>query len=90
MNKKERVEMVKAMEFIARQINDEEVFGGWLMYGVADGDIPYGDLTGEDPEGELDYYTENDTFAGLMACFLRSMAAARIAGGLYCDGVVSN
>lgn len=36
--------MVKAMEYIARQINDEEVLMPWLQLGVADGDIYYGDL----------------------------------------------
>lgn len=44
MNKQERVKMVKAMEYIARQINDEDVFEGWLVSGVEDGDIDYGDL----------------------------------------------
>ena len=44
MNTKERVKMVKAMEYIARQLNDESIFMGWLSIGVADGDIPYGDL----------------------------------------------
>ena len=39
MNRLERAKMVKAMEFIARQINDENVFEGWLMEGVADEDI---------------------------------------------------
>lgn len=44
MNKIERIKCVKAMEFLARQINDEEVFEEWLMDGVADGDIDVGDL----------------------------------------------
>ena len=43
-NMRDRLKMVKAMEFIARQINDEEVFESWLVMGVADDDIPYGDL----------------------------------------------
>ena len=88
MNIPERTKMVKAMEFIARQINDEEVFEGWLMNGVADGDIEYGDLTvGEDED--LSCYLDDDSFADLMACFLRRMAAAHRSGGLYCDKVVS-
>lgn len=88
MNIPERTKMVKAMEFIARQINDEEVFEGWLINGVADGDIEYGDLTvGEDED--LSYYLDDDNFAYLMACFLRRMAAARKSGGLYCDKVLS-
>ena len=85
----ERVKMVKAMEFIARQINDEDVFEGWLINGVADGDIEYGDLDDDDEYGTLDYYIDDDAFADLMGCFLRRMARAAKSGGLYCDDVVS-
>ena len=87
MAKWERVSMVKAMEFICRQINDEDVFEGWLMGGVADGDIEYGDLGANDEN--LDYYVDDDDFAELMACFLRRMSAANKSGGLYCDKIVS-
>lgn len=44
MNRIERIKMVKAMEFIARQVNDENVFERWLIGGVSDGDIEYGEL----------------------------------------------
>lgn len=88
MNIPERTKMVKAMEFIARQINDEEVFEGWLMNGVADGDIEYGNLT-VDEDDDLSCYLDDDSFADLMACFLRRMTAAHKSGGLYCDKVVS-
>ena len=81
-----RKKMVVAMEFIARQINDEEVFEGWLMGGVADGDIKYESL---DPEEVDDYYIEDDTFRNLMDCFLRCMAGAKRSGGLYCDNIVT-
>lgn len=81
-----RRKMVAAMEYIARQINDEDIFVGWLMNGVADGDIPYGDLTGESVD---DCYIEDDAFAELMGCFLRRMKGAYSSGGLYCNGVVS-
>ena len=85
-NRTDRIKMVKAMEYIARQVNDEEVFEGWLMCGVADGDITYGDLDG----GEVDeYYTEDGHFRDLMDCFLRLMASAKRSGGLYCGGMVS-
>lgn len=89
---KERIKMVKAMEYIARQVNDEDVFEGWLMAGVADGDIKYGDL--EVPENIEDdeafwYAGDPDTFAELMGCFLRIMARAKKSGGLYCGNVVS-
>lgn len=90
----DRIKMVKAMEFIARHINDEDVFWGWLMEGVADGDIYYGDLgaTPADCADELPYlecYIEDRSFADLMDAFLWCMQRAYKSGGLYCDGIVS-
>ncbi len=96
---KDRIYMVKAMEFICRHINNEEIFEGWIMNGVADGDIPYGDLTLENKKGDsprlwwtdpaIQYAEDDVSFAELMGCFLRRMASARKNGGLYCDNVVS-
>ena len=84
----ERTKMVKAMEYIARQINDENVFNGWLANGVADGDIDYGDLNPEDDSVE-DYIEDDTCFADLMDTFLWCMARAHKTGGLYCDEDVS-
>lgn len=90
MNAEERIKMVKVMEYITRQINDEEVFEIWLISGVADGDIEYGDLEVRDEDREeLAVYIEDESFADLMQTFLRVMRAAYKSGGLYCDGVVS-
>lgn len=92
MNKQERIKMVKAMEYIARQINDEEVLMPWLQLGVADGDIYYGDLDAapsDVADSAEDYCTRDQDFAELMALFLKCMERARESGGLYCDGVVS-
>lgn len=84
----ERIKMVKAMEYIARQINDEDVFDGWLRNGVADEDIDYGDLSAE--EDGVECYIEDDAdFADLMDTFLWCMKRAAKSGGLYCDGVIS-
>ena len=90
MNAIERINMVKAMEYICRNINDEGIVMTWLACGVADGDIVYGDLgtKGTDPE-ELEYYIEDTTFADLMDTFLHCMKRACKSGGLYCDNVVS-
>lgn len=88
MNKIERIKMVKAMEYIARQINDEDVFAGWLVSGVADGDIDYSDLSEED-DGMVDYYINDKNFAEIMNTFLFCMKNAWKSGGLYCDGIVS-
>lgn len=90
MNKVERIKAIKAMEFLARQINDEEIFESWLIYGIADGDIEYGDLSIKDEDFETygtAYYAEDKNFAELMNLFLRIMARAKKSGGLYCDGI---
>lgn len=90
MDNNERIKLVKAMEFVSRQVNDEEVFEGWLINGVADGDIEYGSLeVAEDDKEILDCYIDDEDFAELMALFLRVMNRARKSGGLYCDNIVS-
>lgn len=88
MNTNERIKILKAMEYIARHINDEDVLLRWLVNGVADGDIEYGDLTAED-DVNIEYYAEDIHFADLMDTFLWVMYKAYRSGGLYCDGVVS-
>lgn len=91
MNKIERIKMIKAMEFIARNVNDEEVFDEWLVYGVADGDIKYGDLSIDSNDVDnMDYYTADKNFQYIMALFLRIMSRAEVSGGLYCDNIVSD
>ena len=88
MNKTERIKMIKAMEFIARQVNDEDVFDYWLVCGIADGDIDYGNLSAEEgPTEDLDYYLEDDHFGDCMLTFLRLMQKAKKSGGLYCDNI---
>lgn len=90
MNKIERIKMVKAMEFIARNLNDEEIFESWLVSGVADGDIEYGDLNaGKNDFDDMEYYVRDENFADLMSLFLRMMKRADKSGGIYCDGIVS-
>jgi len=93
MDKVERIKMIKAMEFIVRQVNDESIMNSWLMVGVADGDIEYGDLSVNVEDLEFDNaasYIEDDTFSDTMAVFLRVMSRAYRSGGLYCDDVVSS
>ena len=86
MCKDERIKMVRAMEFIARQINDETIFESWLMCGVADGDID-----GSETDEDLECYVDDDKdFADLMGLFLHLMKQAGKSGGLYCDDVVDS
>ena len=84
MNKTERFEMLKAMELIARSINNEDVFEQWLICGIADGDIDE-NTTLE----ELEYYMDDETYADIMDTFLFVMKRAYKDGGLYSDRVVS-
>lgn len=84
MNEKKRIEIVRAMETIARAVNDEEVFDHWLICGVADGDIE--ENTSDE---ELEYYISDKAFAELMETFLTVMKNAKKSGGLYVDGIVS-
>ena len=90
MNKAERIKMVKSMEFIVRNLNDEELLDTWFIVGVADGEISYGSLDiADDDLDNLECYTDDETFADLMDTFLRIMGCAREDGGLYCDEVLS-
>lgn len=84
MNIKERAEMVKAMETLARAVNNENIFELWLVDGVADGDI-----TPNTTDEELESYCEDERFSELMETFLILMSRARKDGGLYCDRVCS-
>ena len=85
----DRKRMVKAMEFIARQVNDEGVLEGWLMCGVADEDIPYADFDPSTMDDD-DWYIQDDNFKDVMDCFLRTMVRASLSGGLYCGDIVSS
>lgn len=84
MNVNKRIEMVKAMEMVARAINDESVFETWLSVGVADGDI-----TENTSAEDIEYYTDDEIFADLMDTFLIIMENAKKSGGLYFDDIVS-
>lgn len=82
MNTEERVKVIKAMDTLARCINDECIFNSWLISGVADGD-------GESTDANIaDNYTEDETFRDLLSLFLKLMYRAS-RDGLYCDKVLS-
>lgn len=81
---KERIAMVKAMELIARTINDETILNEWLAFGIADGDI-----TEKTSDEEIEFYIDDERYADLMDTFLCVMSVAFRNGGLCSDGVVS-
>lgn len=82
--------MLKAMEIIMRNLNDEEVFETWLTDGIPDG-------TPLDDDDSFEEFTDNVTFADIMdtfvyimgkACPMPESSSAR-RGTLYCDGVIN-
>lgn len=87
MNKELRIKMIKAMEYIVRNTNDERCLNPWLLIGIPDGDIEYGDLATDNYDDE--YFLGNKNFSELMNQFLKIMKLASYSGGLCCDGVVS-
>lgn len=88
MNTTERVKMVKAMEYIVRQLNNTDIIEKWLLLGVPDEDISYGDLS-DNADEATDFWIEDEHFSDLMGLFLEVMALAKKDGGLYCDEVLS-
>ena len=83
----ERVQMVRAMETIMRNLNDEYIFESWLVMGVADGDI-----TEDTADEELEWYCRDDNFSELMNTFVRIMKRATkedTRAVLYCDGIIN-
>lgn len=87
--KEERKKMVLAMEYIARQVNDESLFDYWLSLGVADGDIPYGNTEIGNIDSYEEDYIDDETFSQLMKTFINLISYTKKSGGLYCGGIVS-
>lgn len=83
----ERAKMIVCMEYICRHINHDGIFNSWLMGGIPDGEIKYGDL---DYNNVDECFIEDDDFKDLMSCFLRKMNSAYKNGGLYCGHITSD
>lgn len=81
LTREEKASLVLAMEYMVRNINDEEIIDGWLRCGVPDGDIAYGET---DVNMVDESYTDNDTFKEFVECFTRRLKFATERGGL-CD-----
>jgi len=86
MNKLQREKMLRAMDTIARALNDESVFMTWLTLGIADGDV-------EDGEELDEYYFSDEVFSDVMDTFALLMKQAtkgdKLKGVFYVDGIVS-
>lgn len=93
-NVKERKTMLACMDFIARNLNDEEILiDRWFACGVPDGDLDYWKLVSdfnEERENVDDYCIEEEPFEEIMTCFLHCMYKAYLdKSGLYCDSCLS-
>lgn len=77
-----RIEIVKAMDLIARCINDEEILDQWLTFGVADEDI--NEETTDEYIADM-YCGEPECMKALLDTFLSVMSNARRVGGLFID-----
>ena len=76
---------IRAMDTLARCINDEEIFEIWLMLGVSDGDCEYYDDIGLYEQ----YYEDNEeNFKELVELF-RNLIKDSEEDGLYIGEIVA-
>ena len=76
-NVAKRIELIKAMDIIARRINDEGILiGDWFVGGVPDGLVKEGDEAITD-------HTDDESLKNFMDCFMRCMVRASKSGGLF-------
>jgi len=84
MNKvKEIATALRAMDFLARCVNNESYFMSWLMAGIADGDCE-----SMNDEELVEYY--EGSLKDIIGVFLRTMKRAGKDGGLYIGDVVAD
>ncbi len=83
-NEQERYAMIRAMDMLARQTNNEAALEMWFAQGISDGDR---DL--ETPDERLSDYINDDKFADVLDTFLCVMSESYKQGGLSVDGVDS-
>ena len=83
----EKVKMIRAMETIARNLNDEELVQYWLMLGVSDGDI-----TDDTTDEEIDDMYDDHDLKEFMNVFFKLMKYAtegECSGTFYCNGFIN-
>lgn len=75
----ERVKVLRAMDTIARTINNEDIFESWLVYGVPDEEIQP-----DTKDDELMWLVEDDEdWQEMLDTFSRVMYLAYKDGGLW-------
>lgn len=81
-NKKERIQAIRAMDFLARSINNENILEAWLANGIPDGEI-----TDDTKDEELEWLIDDESLDEITEKFCACMARAKFNGGLFIDGV---
>ena len=83
-NENERYTIIRAMDMLARQTNNEVALELWFAQGISDGDV---DL--ETPDEMLNDYISDEKFCDVLDTFLCVMSESYKQGGLSVDGVDS-
>ena len=83
-NENECYAMIRAMDMLARQTNNETALETWFQQGISDGDIDT-----ETPDEMLNDYISDEKFADVLDTFLCVMSESYKQGGLSVDGVNS-
>lgn len=83
-NEQERYAIIRAMDMLARQTNNEAALEMWFSQGISDGDIDT-----ETPDEMLNDYIDDDKFRDVLDTFLCVMSESYKQGGLSVDGVKS-
>lgn len=85
INFKERVSIIRAMDTIVRNLNDERDILWWLDSGVPDGEI-----NAKTTDEELYWLVDDDeSFADIMSTFVKIMRRQPINGAMWVDNVLS-
>lgn len=85
MDRKKRCEILRAMDLIARTLNNDPLYTEWMIEAVIDED-----MTDQTTDKDLEGYVKNDDeFAGILYTFLHVMSEAFQQDGLTVDGVAS-
>lgn len=82
----ERKKLLVAMEYIMRNLNDEDDFSSWLCYGVPDCDIPYGNFN---TNYVHDFYvSDEECFKTIVGTFIETIKYMEY-DGITCGGITS-
>ena len=86
INIEDRRKMILCMEFIMRNLNDEELFYRWILAGIPDDEFKFGEFN---PEVVDDYYIDPENFKDFVRIFLDILKSTEEGNAIYCGAVLS-